>query len=295
MLLELAASQKTTVDFPELADAFLAVYESRLKNQRPQMGIRGRSTLVEKVVLSIAHKTISRNQAVEIIARDGFNDVVPRFHTLSGESISQPFYEQLQYRIVLDDRLLEIASSRAVAELNSELESRWSLLETAFSDRSAGLSLGVEDGNIVWNLERQAVTSALPILTGYQNGLCFYCGEPLDENGSSHVDHLIPRSAIRHDEIWNLVVAHPTCNLSKSDNIPPLEFLEALIIRNEYYIAEGHAIRQHLLLSLGSTPKARIQFAKSAYEIAKLKIGRNGSQTGSAHSRTDLKPSELSR
>ena len=26
---------------------------------------------------------------------------------------------------------------------------------------------------------------------------------------SMHVDHLIPRQIINHDEIWNLVIAHP--------------------------------------------------------------------------------------
>jgi hypothetical protein len=28
-----------------------------------------------------------------------------------------------------------------------------------------------------------------------------------------HLDHVIPRSYVQHDEIWNIVLAHASCNL----------------------------------------------------------------------------------
>jgi hypothetical protein len=49
-----------------------------------------------------------------------------------------------------------------------------------------------------------------------QQGRCFYCGAPMNAAGG-HVDHFIPWSRHPNNAIENLVVAHSTCNSSKSD------------------------------------------------------------------------------
>jgi hypothetical protein len=111
------------------------------------------------------------------------------------------------------------------------------------------------------------ITSTYPVLNGYQNGHCFYCGECL-ERTSVHVDHVIPRTFLQHDEIWNLVLAHEACNLAKSAQLPTLTYLERLAERNEYFIASNHPIKRHLLQQLGETTSARRAFLERTYAEA---------------------------
>ncbi len=47
----------------------------------------------------------------------------------------------------------------------------------------------------------------------FETSNCFYCGKKL--NKSAHVDHVIPWSFIKGDNLWNFVLACPTCNTKK--------------------------------------------------------------------------------
>lgn len=96
----------------------------------------------------------------------------------------------------------------------------------------------------------------IPSSHGYQNGLCFSCDEPL-AGELVHVDHVIPRTFLNHDEIWNLVLAHGSCNLEKNARLPARWYLDKLYERNEYYIASNHPIKPHLLAQMGNSPAQR--------------------------------------
>lgn len=61
---------------------------------------------------------------------------------------------------------------------------------------------------------------------------CFYCGKNLQQS-KIEVDHFIPWTFIKDDNIWNFVLACPECNRSKSDKLPDLIYLDALIERND--------------------------------------------------------------
>lgn len=74
------------------------------------------------------------------------------------------------------------------------------------------------------------------ILLSHFENKCFYCGKRLSERkGNIHVDHFIPWSFVQSDQIWNLVLACRTCNLSKSDKVPQRPFLDIIIDRNEQF------------------------------------------------------------
>ena len=60
---------------------------------------------------------------------------------------------------------------------------------------------------------------------------CFYCGKLLD-SGKVNLDHFVPWSFIKDDNLWNLVLACPTCNRSKNDKLPDEKYLELLVKRN---------------------------------------------------------------
>jgi 5-methylcytosine-specific restriction endonuclease McrA len=77
----------------------------------------------------------------------------------------------------------------------------------------------------------------------FEERKCFYCGRELKE-GKIHVDHFIPWSFIKDDNIWNLVLACPDCNLKKSDKLPPDNYMENLIIRNGIFIENSKLQRK---------------------------------------------------
>lgn len=69
---------------------------------------------------------------------------------------------------------------------------------------------------------------------------CFYCGKKLDKNTDKvAVDHFIPWSFIKDDQLWNFVLACPTCNSKKSDKLANPIFLQNLVERNNQLII-GH-------------------------------------------------------
>jgi len=51
-----------------------------------------------------------------------------------------------------------------------------------------------------------------------QQGLCFYCGD--DITAEYHVDHYIPLTRGGSNDISNIVLACPHCNLSKNNRLP---------------------------------------------------------------------------
>lgn len=66
---------------------------------------------------------------------------------------------------------------------------------------------------------------------------CFYCGKNLKQS-KIEVDHFIPWAFIKDDNIWNFVLACPECNRSKSDKLPDLIYLDALIERNDHLLLD---------------------------------------------------------
>lgn len=49
---------------------------------------------------------LTETAAIERVARQGFTDVVPRFHTVNGDPIPLRFYEATASGLVLTDALL---------------------------------------------------------------------------------------------------------------------------------------------------------------------------------------------
>ncbi|WP_271712779.1 HNH endonuclease domain-containing protein [Anaeromicropila herbilytica] len=72
----------------------------------------------------------------------------------------------------------------------------------------------------------------------FEEHTCFYCGKELD-HGDIHVDHFIPWSFIKDDNLWNLVLSCPKCNLKKSDRLTPDLFVDNLIERNHMIIEKS--------------------------------------------------------
>ena len=83
------------------------------------------------------------------------------------------------------------------------------------------------------------LTYRMILFEEFESKKCFYCGKTLNLN-AVHVDHFIPWSFIKDDNLWNLVLACPSCNYKKNDKLPNERFLTELIDRNQHIIMESY-------------------------------------------------------
>ena len=85
---------------------------------------------------------------------------------------------------------------------------------------------------------------------------CFYCGKPVSY-GKVEVDHFIPWSFIKDDNLWNFVLACPDCNGKKSNKLAETVFLDKIVTRNIILI-EHHKLN----------PEIQVERVKSIYNWA---------------------------
>jgi 5-methylcytosine-specific restriction endonuclease McrA len=90
---------------------------------------------------------------------------------------------------------------------------------------------------------------------------CFYCGDelnpkkdPKNPKKDTEVEHVIPFSFMREDEMWNFVLVCKECNCSKLGSLPPKNFLECLFDRNKKYLETIVELKKSLD-KLGNDPE----------------------------------------
>lgn len=251
-------ADETNITMERLAREFFDLYNARLDNGMPQLDHETRLTVMERVVARYKGGVIGYDEAIDYVAKNAFSDVVPRFHNLDRMPLDHHFYEMTDSGIVLTDSVFRVFDGADKETLKQELDARWSLLESAFAIRreNAQLINDIKQFYLLRGYDRTDITYMKDMLNGYQESRCFYCGELLDPD-AIHVDHVIPRSFICHDEPWNLVLAHDGCNEQKSDALPSKYYIQKLVDRNERLIKSNHPLSQKIKDSLGETPQAR--------------------------------------
>jgi hypothetical protein len=55
---------------------------------------------------------------------------------------------------------------------------------------------------------------------------CVWSGKPIRDIGSRHIDHMVPFSVWKNNNLWNLLPATNTVNAKKRDRIPAPGFIE---------------------------------------------------------------------
>ncbi len=267
----LARTGRDRVTVPELAAIFFDLYHERLRaGNRPQLSHPNRLTVMERVIALYDTGKIDREEATARVAAGAFGDVAPRFHTVGDSGVPVRFYVVSSSGLVLTDATFQLFAQPNAESLGAELGARWDLLEAAFSLKREGGQLA-NDLRLVYleqGYARRSVTHLRAVLHGYQQGRCFYCRE-LIPLSTGHVDHVIPRQFVQHDEPWNLVLAHALCNEQKSDLLPSERSIAMLVARNEHLIASNHPLKQQFMAQLGQTPDARRRAVLRTYEDAK--------------------------
>lgn len=277
-LLDFSEQGANSVSWDELSQAFLQQYLTRLSdNDMPQQGTPSRLTVLERIIKELEVSAISYDEAVRRVATDGLKNVIPRFQTIARhkDMVEGHFYEfDFGKRLILKDTLLSFDDEER-DELRSELIARWGLLEGAFSMGMNNSELS-NDLRLIYlksGYQRTSLTGNIEFLKGYQCNVCFYCGEPMKTD--IHVDHVLPRQVINHDEIWNLALAHGDCNTMKSDRLVGPHFIEKLIARNENIMGSNHPWRHKIASQLGNTAPNRSSSLQKHYDNCKTILGKN--------------------
>lgn len=276
-LLSLANSGQTNISWDTLSREFFLQYQQRLSQDSPmpQQPTPSKQTVMERIVALHKSGRITIEDAIQHVGNDGLKYVIRLFDSLNNdESFKGKFY-RFDYgkELILTDELHTIAES-SHGELEEELEARWGLLEGAFSIQQHNFALS-NDIRMIYlenSYRRQNLTNNIPFLQGYQGNICFYCGEPIS-SGEIHVDHVLPRQVLLHDEIWNLVLSHSYCNLHKSDKIVGDHYMRKLIARNENIIGSNHPWKKKIMESLGKTPDARRSTLQKHYDNVRSILG----------------------
>jgi len=275
-LLDLADLNLDTVDWTVLSKVYFDNYVKRLnKNSVPQQSNPSRRTVIERIHIQFQNGLITYDEAINAVEVEGFNDVIPRFQTIWGSKdlIGSKFYHfDHGKKLYLHDSVFKINEDNR-EELLGELEARWSLLEGAFAIGHENWELA-NDVRITYlnkGYKRRNLTDNIPFLKGYQGNVCFYCGEKIME-GEIHVDHVLPRQVLQHDEIWNLVLSHGLCNLNKEDCAVGIHYIEKLINRNENIMGSNHPWKYKISNDLGRTKAKRAERTKYHYENVKIAL-----------------------
>jgi 5-methylcytosine-specific restriction endonuclease McrA len=223
----------------------------------------------------------------------GFENVLDAFHTVGPGPVGSRFFideRTLSIKgIRLTDELMQIVDAPGSTNLFGEVEARWRLVETAWTNKADG-----EQSIVLYDAptellvpalrgKRRSITEVRPALMGYQRGHCFYCFRPIvivggSGEAASEVDHFLPHMLMAKgypvdlDQVWNLVLACMDCNRGpggKFARLPHVELLLRLAKRNEYLISSHHPLRETLILQSGTGSTDRAGFLHSMYTLAR--------------------------
>jgi len=270
-------NNKTSIQWSDLSRDFLNVYRTRLQqNAMPQQGTLGRQTKLERIVQKLEIGNITESEAIDFVSKEGFVDVVPRFHTIGRDvdRAANRFYEvNFGRNIVFKDTLQQITEEH-FEQLVSQSEARWAMLEGAFhiqhSNYNFSLSNSIREMYLKDGYARKPLTNLKPFLAPFQANVCFYCGHAMTK---SHVDHVLPRQVLHHDKLWNLVIAHEECNDQKLDRLVPEHMIYKLIKRNENIMGSTHKRKAEIYDDLGSTKTRRASMIWSHYQNVREVLG----------------------
>jgi len=170
-LIKFASQNKDKVSLDEVTAEFYEIYRNRCKNGKPQLGLQGRKTEMEKelALIELAGKDVSKS--LEVIKQKCLlGMVLLKFNNLNQGQISQPFYrvsESKQF-LYLNDNLLSLFAGRQNQHLSLEINSRWDLLEHAFSTIN-DLGLIDSDAELEYLRHREKrtnLTKVIPAIEG---------------------------------------------------------------------------------------------------------------------------------
>ena len=282
-LLELSESGQSTVSLEKLAEPFSKHLCEHILHS-PKQATSASSSFLDACRKFNNHE-ITYDELISTTVRLGFNNVIDAFHIVNRAEIPVRFFEK-DYsssgkRIILTDDVYKLGELTRKVNLESEAESRWKLVETAWELGISRNLLDVQyddDQELLFvndRFKRKDVTSVRGALNGYQKGRCFYCFDDIVvtegvDNGCD-VDHFFPHTLqhlmpdVNLNGVWNLVLSCKNCNRGtdgKFARVPATKYLDRLHRRNEYLISSHHPLRETIMNQTGNTEEKRASFLR---------------------------------
>jgi hypothetical protein len=171
------------------------------------------------------------HRLIAAVAREAFDDVLPRFHTVHNQEVEPYLYELDGKDIIVGKPAHEFLKENARA-VDLLALAGWVAFTEQFTsapklfEKIAGA-----------RAKRKQLASYRTFLGTTDGFVCFYCGVPVPQNAP--VDHFIPWAFVLEDKIWNLVLACASCNTQKSNAVASKKCVEQLNERNEKLIAKS--------------------------------------------------------
>ena len=272
---------KSTIKWNDLAKTYLDLYIERLKKDpRPQQSNPFRRSVQEHIFYKLKLNKIKEAEAIEIMSKEGFNDVVPRFQSFGRDSntLKNHFYEfNPGKKIILTNNFLSLTDTE-IDELKNQAEMKHNMLEGAYLIKRDNFILENDIRAIYLKkgTERKDLSDQREFLLAYQSNICFLCGQHLLKNETAPVEHLLQRDILQHDEEWNLTVSHAICNIGKSDAVVGEHYVEKLFLRNENIIGSNYPWKNKIIKNLGTTKTKRRKTLFYHYNNVKTALTHRG-------------------
>ena len=297
-LLDLNITEQTFISLDDLTPLFAKHLLRHIQTEKRQISGSVTGKLLNTLQL-YHHGQINEALMLNVVRVEGFKYVLDAFHRLPAKKQATPFFHkdlhQKQQGIILTDELFHLFNSQEIGNFREEIEGRWHLVESAWSEKGVieiqydidteelFYLKPVSNNSFMHSHLRTDLTAVRKPLNGYQKGRCFYCYCPIsiesNQPNTCDVDHLIPMSIqyesrydLQLNNPWNLVLACKTCNRwesgGKAGNMPVKKFIDALYKRNEYFIESAHPLRENIILKTGNTPFKRQDFLLKRFEFA---------------------------
>lgn len=297
-LLSYQNSHQSFISLDDLTPKFASYLLEHVKTKKRQTNGSGSGKLLNAMMLYDKGQ-IAEEQMLNIVRVEGFKYVLDAFHRLPNKEQATPFFHKglkgKQQGIILTDELFLLFKSHDINNLDEEIEGRWNLVESAWSEENEiTIQYDIEteklfylkpvsNNSFMHSHLRTDLTSVRKPLNGYQKGKCFYCHCPIsiksNQKNTCDVDHLIPMSIqysstydLQLNEAWNLVLACKACNRwesgGKAGNMPIYKFIESLYKRNEYFIESAHPLKENIIRRTGKTANQRKDFLQKRFDYA---------------------------
>lgn len=231
------------LSFNYISYSFSKMYWNLIaKFKLPQYQNGGRVSLIEKSI----YKIIENDSLLDEVDFDSLKESVQNEYLNETKNVISinvvgALYSDLNCNIYAFDKSKKIISfseesynfltkyKSALEKLNYYAWILWMENNLVIADKEAGnLASKLDDST-----KRESLEAFKNELFKNNDTLeCFYCGGSISLK-TCHMDHFIPWSFVKDDQIWNLVYSCSHCNESKNNKIPSNYYLNKLFNRNK--------------------------------------------------------------
>ena len=183
-----------------------------------------------------------------------------KLQTIGRKQISSLYANQLDNDAIVLRKGIQDCFRRFYGIVLRLSRREWLDMVSTLNPKSIGAPLNLAE--FMFGSERNQWPGLRPLLREIQGGNCFYCGNSM--GNLEELDHFIPWSMYPNDLAHNFVLACPSCNAVKRNNLAPVEARDRWIERNAVY--GDQIIKQANVIGLPNDALVSGRIAAWAYQ-----------------------------